>query len=117
MNRNEDIRRAKAYANFVKATERIPIGVDVAKAIHIMWADNTTYEEVLSLTLSDFKELLGEGFSEKVSDADAARLFREFKAYMAKKEGRSPSKKTRSLSRKRRTNKTRKNTARRYHSV
>jgi uncharacterized protein YdaT len=117
MNQNETVRRAKAYAHFVKATERIPIGAEVAKAVHLDWADNISYEEVSALTLPQFQELLDGDFSEKASKQEAAVLLQEFQKYIATKEGRPLSKKTKSLSKRRQVSKTRRNTKRKAYSA
>lgn len=105
---NEGTRTKEAFNAFTKAVETIPGGSNIAKAVHIMWADETSYDEVAALTLDQFKELLD---NPEFTDEQASALLEQFKIYMAKKEGRTMGgkhKARRTRKQKKRSKKTRK---------
>ena len=122
MNQNREARRAAAYQEILSELNLhgVPLAEEIAKAIHLDWSDNTTYNESLQLTIPQLKELIREVFGglnmnndvARITDNHYATILKQLQNYMKKMEGivnvggKRHKKKTRKM--KKRSKKTRK---------
>ena len=119
MNQNEEHRRQIAYNRLLQGLDGIPLSADIAKAIHLDWADNVSYNEVLDTPTENIKELVRESFGGlgmnnnvgRIDDNQYSTIKEEFGKYLKTKEGlnaQGGKRKTRKTKKSKRSKKTRK---------